>query len=181
MDFNQEDSTVFSDYKWKQFSGDLSVDLAEIQQKIDESADSIRDEIEQRENGIRSEIEDLSDDIRGSITSQVNAVRDTIQKNYEDVMGQATALLNSHTAELGQYMEFGNSGLILGASSSSFKTVIDNSGMYFKEGDAIVSYVMNNQLHIPNAVIESTMALGNFFFSPRSDGGVSLVWKEKEA
>ena len=181
VDFNQEDSTVFSDYKWKQFSGDLSVDLAEIQQKIDESADSIRGEIEQRENGIRSEIEGLSDDIRGSITSQVNAVRDTIQKNYEDVMGQATALINSHTAELGQYMEFGNSGLILGASSSSFKTVIDNSGMYFKEGDAIVSYVMNNQLHIPNAVIESTMALGNFFFSPRSDGGVSLVWKEKEA
>lgn len=156
------------------------IDGAEIQQKIDESADSIRDEIEQRENGVWSEIEDLSDDIRGSITSQVNAVRDTIQKNYEDVMGQATALLNSHTAELGQYMEFGNSGLVLGAASSSFKTVIDNSGMYFKEGDAIVSYVMNNQLHIPNAVIESTMALGNFFFSPRSDGGVSLVWKVKE-
>lgn len=93
-------------------------------------------------------------------------------------MAEANAILSSYKAEIGQYMEFGDSGLVLGASSSTFKTVIDNTGMYFKEGNAIVSYVKNNQLHIPNAVIESTMALGNFFFSPRSDGSVSLVWQE---
>lgn len=178
VDFNQADSMVFSDYKWAQFTGEVDIDMTEVQKRIDESADNIISEMDQRENNLHADIDDLSSDIRSSITSQINAVNDSIQKNYDDAMKQATALLNAHTAELGQYMEFGNSGLILGASSSSFKTVIDNTGMYFKEGDAIVSYVMNNQLHIPNAVIESTLSLGNFFFSPRSNGSVSLVWRE---
>ena len=74
-------------------------------------------------------------------------------------------------------MQFGDDGLTLGATTSQFKTVIDNQGMYFKQGDTIVSYVNNNQLHIPNAVIEHTLILGDFFFSPRADGGVSLTWQ----
>ncbi|MDO5346582.1 MAG: hypothetical protein Q4E91_12665, partial [Lachnospiraceae bacterium] len=178
VDFNQSDSTVFSDYKWKQFSGDLSIDIEEIQKRIDESADNIYDTINQKEEGIYDKIDGDIAGIRGSVTDQINIIQETIRKNYDDVMTEANAILNSYKAEIGQYMEFGNSGLVLGASSSTFKTVIDNTGMYFKEGDAIVSYVKNTQLHIPNAVIESTMALGNFFFSPRSDGGVSLVWQE---
>lgn len=178
VDFESEDSMDFSAYKWKKFSGDLSADLEEIQKRIDQSADAIYDNINQKENAIYGKIDSETSDIRGSITEQINVIQDSIKKSYDEVIGEAKSILESHTAELGQYMSFGDSGLTLGASSSSFKTVIDNTGMYFKEGDAIVSYVKNNQLHIPNAVIESTMMLGKFFFSPRSDGGVSLVWQE---
>jgi hypothetical protein len=74
-------------------------------------------------------------------------------------------------------MTFNESGLTLGALSSAFKTVIDNRGLYFLQGDTTVSYVNNNQLYIPNAVIDNTLILGNFFFSPRSDGGFSLTWQ----
>lgn len=181
VDFNQTDSTNFSDYKWKQFTGDLTVDMAEIQRRIDDSADAIYDTIDQKEQGVRDKIDEETGGIRDAMSNELNTIRNTIKNNYDAAMAEATKVLNDYRAEVGQYMEFGNSGLILGASSSSFKTVIDNQGMYFKEGDAIVSYVKNNQLHIPNAVIESTMALGNFFFSPRSDGSVSLVWQDGTA
>lgn len=178
VDFNQEDSMDFNAYKWKLFSEDLSADLEEIRERIDQSADAIYEDIANKESEIYGKINNETSDIRSSITSQVNGVQETIKKNYDEVISESRSILESYKAELGQYMSFGDSGLILGASASSFKTVIDNEGMYFKEGDAIVSYVKNNQLHIPNAVIESTMMLGKFFFSPRSDGGVSLVWQE---
>ena len=168
----------FNAYKWKLFSEDLSADLEEIRERIDQSADAIYEDIANKESEIYGKINNETSDIRSSITSQVNGVQETIKKNYDEVISESRSILESYKAELGQYMSFGDSGLILGASASSFKTVIDNEGMYFKEGDAIVSYVKNNQLHIPNAVIESTMMLGKFFFSPRSDGGVSLVWQE---
>ena len=74
-------------------------------------------------------------------------------------------------------MQFNDDGLTLGAITSDFKTVIDNRGLYFKQGDTTVAYINNNQLYIPNAVIQQTLVLGKFFFNPRADGGVSLTWQ----
>lgn len=71
----------------------------------------------------------------------------------------------------------GDTGLTLGAASSVFKTVIDNNGMYFKEGDTIVSYVSNNQLNIPNAVINNNLIIGKYFMSAREDGSFSISWQ----
>lgn len=100
-----------------------------------------------------------------------------IDARYQDIIDETTEQLEQYKADIGQYMQFDENGLTLGASSSEFKTVIDNRGMYFKQGDTIVSYVNNNQLYIPNAVIENSLVLGKFFFSPREDGGVSLTWQ----
>lgn len=101
----------------------------------------------------------------------------SIDKAYADAMAYADQILNGYKADVGQYMQYGLDGLTLGAVSSPFKTLIDNQGMYFKQDDSIVSYVNNHQLYIPNAVIESTLTIGNFFFSPYPDGSVSLTWQ----
>ena len=47
-------------------------------------------------------------------------------------------ILNNYKTEVGQYMVHDNNGLTLGATSSSFKTVIDNTGMYFKQYIAVL-------------------------------------------
>ena len=75
------------------------------------------------------------------------------------------------------YMNFDENGLSLGSLSSEFKTVIDNQGMYFKQGDTIVSYVNNNQLNIPSAVINRNLIIGKYFLSAREDGGFSISWQ----
>lgn len=62
-------------------------------------------------------------------------------------------------------------------TNSAFKTVIDNTRLAFLDGNTVAAYISNNQLFIPNAVIQNTLTLGGFFFSPRSDGGVSLTWQ----
>ena len=121
----------------------------------------------------------LDDRINSMIHAESQNIYVTIDSRYQALLDSVTAQLNDYKAEVGQYLQFNDDGLTLGASSSDFKTLIDNRGMYFREGNVTVAYINNNQLHIPNAVIEESLALGKFFFSPHSngDGGVSLVWK----
>ena len=113
------------------------------------------------------------------VHTEAQTIYNSIDERYRDIIDETTAQLESYKADIGQYMQFNDDGLTLGALSSSFKTIIDNRGMYFKEGDTTVAYINNNQLYIPNAVIEKALVLGKFFFNPHSnnDGGVSLTWQ----
>ena len=119
----------------------------------------------------------FNETIANTVHQESQNIYSDIDKKYVEIITETTKQLEAYKADIGQYMQFGDDGLTLGATTSQFKTVIDNQGMYFKQGDTIVSYVNNNQLHIPNAVIEHTLILGDFFFSPRADGGVSLTWQ----
>lgn len=92
------------------------------------------------------------------------------QRNYTDEQ------LNGYKADVGQYLRFDENGLTLGALNSNFSTVIDNQRLAFMDGNNVAAYISNNQLYIPNAVIQNTLSIGNFYFLPRDDGGVSLIW-----
>ena len=133
-----------------------------------------------------STLDDLADTSRFTteIANQVyteihgeNGVYSTIDAKYLEVQKYADKIINDYKADVGQYMVYDENGLTLGAASSAFKTVIDNQGMYFKQGDTVVSYVNNNQLNIPNAVINQNLIIGKYFFSARDDGGFSVSWQ----
>ncbi len=120
--------------------------------------------------------------IHSAIHEETQNFKNDVEKQYVSVLNTATETLEKYKAEIGQYMQFNDDGLTLGAKpkdgvESRFKTVIDNKGMYFKEGGQTVSYISNNQLFINDAVIKNSLILGKFFFSPRQDGGVSLTWQ----
>lgn len=189
IDTEEEDSNIFSDYEWVRFTDAVADDIAALREQLQTTTDSLSASIENNTNNlydaiqsesekINSNIDDKIAGVNSSVTEQINSASSAIDKKYAAIITDVNDQLAAHKAEVGQYMTFNDNGLTLGAVSSNFKTVIDNAGLYFKQGDTIVSYVNNNQLHIPNAVIENTLILGNFFFSPREDGGVSLTWQE---
>lgn len=149
-----------------------------LEETIQNSSNELYDAIKSESDEINATIDSKINVVSGSVTEQIKAVSSEIDSKYASIIDDVNNQLAAHKADVGQYMTFSNDGLTLGATSSEFKTVIDNTGLYFKQGNTIVSYVDNNQLHIPNAVIESTLILGNFFFSPREDGSVSLTWQE---
>lgn len=189
IDTNTEDSEVFDDYEWTVFTDDVADDIAALREQFKTTTDDLNasitnntnnlyDAIQSESEKINTTIDDKIAGINSSVTDQINSASSEIDKKYAAIISDVNDQLAAHKAEVGQYMTFNDDGLTLGATSSKFKTVIDNTGLYFKQEDIIVSYVDNNQLHIPNAVIENTLILGNFFFSPREDGGVSLTWQE---
>lgn len=123
------------------------------------------------------DINRFTEKITQIVTEQSEPIYSSIEEKYKSIIDETTAQLESYKADIGQYMQFNDDGLTLGAITSDFKTVIDNRGLYFKQGDTTVAYINNNQLYIPNAVIQQTLVLGKFFFNPRADGGVSLTWQ----
>ena len=141
-----------------------------IQSSMDDSIKTLND---------LCDINRFNNQIAESVHNESQAIYSSIDKRYKDILDETTAQLESYKADIGQYMQFNDDGLTLGAITSAFKTVIDNRGMYFKEGNTTVAYINNNQLYIPNAVVEKALILGKFFFNPHSnnDGGVSLTWQ----
>lgn len=121
--------------------------------------------------------ENLNDYIQSTVDTSVSSAANSIEQEYQTQIDAIEENLSNYQTEIGQYLQFNENGLSIGAVSSDFSTLINNNGMYFKQADTTVAYINNNQLYIPNAVIQSTLTLGKFFFSPRSDGGVSLVWQ----
>lgn len=121
--------------------------------------------------------QDIANQVHTELHGQ-DGVYSTIEARYKDVKEYADGILENYKTDVGQYLTWSeDTGLTLGASSSNFKTVIDNNGMYFKEGSVTVSYVSNNQLNIPNAVINQTLIIGKYFYSAREDGGFSISWQ----
>lgn len=121
-----------------------------------------------------------------SIEGDTGGIYPTIEQKYDAVIAYSDSILNQYKTEVGQYLDYNSTdGLILGARSSNFRTVIDNQSLRFQEKSIVdgkeqittVAYISNQQLYIPNAVIQSSLLLGNFFFSPHEDGSVSLIWR----
>lgn len=122
----------------------------------------------------------FTETIQTIVNQESQTIYSSIDEKYQSIIDETTAQLEQYKADIGQYMTFNDDGLTLGATSSDFKTVIDNKSMRFKQGDETVAYINNNQLYIENATIKQTLMLGKFFFNPRTDGGVSLTWQGEE-
>lgn len=117
--------------------------------------------------------------VNNRVDEETTVINNTIEANYQSVMEEMDYQLNEHKAEVGQYMQYDSeNGLTLGSTTTTNKTVIDNTGIRFKQGNTTVSYMTNSQLYIPNAIIENMLVLGKYCFCPREDGGFSLVWQE---
>ena len=123
-------------------------------------------------------IDDASKDLQDQIKQESDTINQTISDKNAALADSMMTQLDNYKAEVGQYMRHGDSGLELGATDSAFKTIIDNQGMYFKDGDTTVAYAKNNQFNMPNAVVEKSLKIGKFIFVPHSngDGGMSLIW-----
>lgn len=128
-----------------------------------------------------SSIDDLADPTR--ITSRIDTAVENMQIQIGTAKDEAKAhagqILDTYKTDVGQYMQFDDNGLTIGAIGSGFKTIIDNRRLAFTDQeDEVMAYITNKQLYIPNAVIQKSLWLGGYAFVPNGDdGGVSLVWQ----
>lgn len=150
----------------------VNTDLSTINDLADTS--NLSEEIS---NAVNNELHRLPDE---NIEGDTGGVYSTIEAKYNDVRNYSNSILDGFKTELKQYLDYDENGLVLGCYGSDFSTLINNTGMYFRDGDKTTAYVTNKQLHIPEAIIDYILVLGNFFFSPHAneDGGFSITWQE---
>lgn len=129
----------------------------------------------------RQLVEEATEDLQTQIKEESAAISQTITDKNTELAASMAKQLDNYKAEVGQYISFGgSSGLEIGAANSTFKTVIDNQRMSFKDGDTTAAYISNKQLYVPEAIIEKSIKIGRYKFTPHNnnDGGMSLIWED---
>ena len=93
-------------------------------------------------------------------------------RNLED---QASSLI-SLADNINRFMTFDPAnGLIIGASKSDFKTIINEQSMNFMDGTAVAAYISNKAFNIENGTVKK-LRVGNYIFASEEDGTFNIEY-----
>lgn len=143
VDFNEADSTVFSDYTWKKFAEDVDKELDDIRQTIHNQYTSIVKECEriilsahdiyvdkgsydEYKKALEAELSVLSTQISIKVKETVeyiDKVNDGLQSKYNNVV---------------KYFTFNIDGVTIGAENNPNKVVIDNDEISILVNNVVV-------------------------------------------
>lgn len=130
-----------------------------------------------------SRIEGLFDELEGmraAIQLDINGITaslDSLQKEVEKTNEQVTENETTQSKYLRYYQDTNNNNkgtLELGESDSPFKTKITNEEMAFTQDSNKVAYINKNKLNITTAEILDALIIGNFGFTPLSNGSLTF-------
>lgn len=97
------------------------------------------------------------------ITETITELAGTVSTTYEERL---------------KYIRFIDGEIWLGRDpdpgEDDFKVVISNERIRFLQNNIEVAYISNQKLYITNAEITDRLDIGNFYFSPRSNGNMTL-------
>ena len=193
-DFNEADSTVFSDYTWKKFTDDVDSTLDDLDNRIndivaeiikmnDRLASLVTDEngyslMEQSGDGWVFNIGGVTKEVNNAV-SDIKDLSDSFSGVVSSVEGLSEAV--DDLGKLASYVrvieENGQPCIELGENDSDFKVKITNTDIKFMEGSTVVAYISNQALNIEKAVIKEEMQVGGFALKKRSNGNVGFMWK----
>ena len=128
-------------------------------------------ETEQLEQRLLSLIDQTSSDITFRFDQATNY---TVEVNDE---------LQSFIDEVRSYQRFSADGLEIGKEGSPFQSRFSNTRLSFLQDGVEIAYVSNNKLYITDVEISHKLTIGNsingyFDFVPRTNGNLSIVWRE---
>ena len=125
---------------------------------------------------IKSDTYTAITDIYGKLDGTGELIDGVIKRKYEELEKSYNAALESYKQDVAAYMQFDETGLTIGATSSPLKIHTSNSQMSFLYNEQVMAFMDYEYLSISNADISSTLKIGKFFFNPRDDGSMSLTW-----
>ena len=144
-------STVSKTYQVK---GDYATNS-----KVDSSIESVQTQITQTDQEVRVDFNKSIASASSDLQSQMNA---------NDV---AT---NKKISEINKYIRFIDGKIVLGETGNELMLTIQNDRVSFTQAGVEVAYFSNNNLYVKRAEILTTMKIGNYEFTPRTDGGLAL-------
>lgn len=184
VDFNEEDSTNFSDYTWKKFTEDVDEELNDIRQTVEERHTSAINTAEAIIlSALKSYVQtDNYGQFKKTVETQLSAMAGEISMNFKTTSDQITKVdgqLQSQFSELYKYIKFsGETAIIIGSGDSAITLEIDNKkGIIFKKNGVQFGLWDGENFYTGNIVVgvNERAQFGNFAFVPRTDGSLSFL------
>ena len=157
---------------------ELKVQVKECYSEITKSSESLESSV--RETYVtKTSFETLQQDFETSITENSSEIRMDFKESLDKVSD--SVMKNQRLLE--EYIRFKGALIELGKVGNAFTAELSNEELAFKEDGQTIAYISNQSLVITNAEIRNKLSLGNenrgwFDFLPRSNGNLSLVWRD---
>ena len=151
-------------------SGNVLADEIEaLRSMIDQTADSIT-------MGVLQEYA-TNDQVTEAVGTLYTQLKDSFEFAFttiETTINESDANTRQEFEELRKYIRFEDGDIILGQSDNELRLRIENDRITFYDGVTEVAYISNHKLHITEADILDSLAIGNYAFLPRANGNLSF-------
>jgi hypothetical protein len=170
----------------------------DIDNKIDSTADDLELSIASQTASITNDVhgivlnaledyveKDEYNTYKSSTKSQLEVLSDQIEMNFTSTNSSIETVdgkVDTKFEELTKYIRFSTDGIEIGKDENSLKLKLDNNMIQFTKNGTPIGWWDGNDFHTGNIVVEvnERAQFGNFAFTPRSDGSLTLL-KVKEA
>lgn len=185
VDFNEADSTTFSDYTWKKFTEDVDEELDSIRQTIVEQNTQVLNDAESIIlSALKKYVETSNhEEFRQSVESELLVMADRISMTFNSAVEQITNVngdLQAVVEVLEKHFDFSTDGLTIKAGENSMSLLLDNDVIRFKKNGQEFGWWDGVNFHTGNIYVDvdQVAQFGNYGFVPYEDSttdGLDLV------
>ena len=103
----------------------------------------------------------------------------TLQRHLQSLETEIDNLSSATDAEfveIKKYIRFENGDIILGEQGNEITLRIQNDRISFLDNNAEVAYINNKKLYIIDGEFLNSLILGNYAFTPETNGSLSFNW-----
>lgn len=145
-------------------------------------ADSSNDVLNEAKNNTSEVLKDYVDKDTydtyiSSTTSTLNVLNDSIDMNFDTMLGRINNIsgdVDSKWRELLTYIRFSSEGIEIGKSDNPIVMKLDNDDLAFYQNGVKVAYISDNKLEITDAQVNKSLRIGNYVFTPRTNGSLDF-------
>lgn len=165
-------TTMETDVSEALSSASSALDIASENQQSLETTDKTLQSL--KENSVdKNQMQKFEEEISTRFTQQYNAFQfdfNDQKKLLSDIQKKVDENISATT----KYIRFEDGAIILGQSESPMKVRITNTEIQFLQNDQKIAYLSNNTLYITNSIALTSIKIGNFQFTAKTDGSLSF-------
>jgi hypothetical protein len=185
LEVERENVVRFENIEKNYASNDaVSTTIAETKESLSSLIAQSAEEILLTVNGEYTTKEGMEEAL-ASITTSLQILQNEVRIDFENVtqiINNMDGETSAQFEEITKYIRFLDGNMLFGASDSNIKLCLNNNEFFFFTGadetadkSTAWAYMDSGQLYIRDAEIINTLILGNFAWSPESNGSLSLM------
>ena len=140
--------------------------------EIDKVSDKVLFEV-----GEKTYLKEDVDSLIGEVNTKFEQTKDSFVFDFNQLTENLNKLstgTDSEFNEIKKYIRFIDGAIIIGVEGNPLTLKMINDRISFLENGNEVAYISNRRMYINDAEILSSLVLGNFAFTPRTNGNLSF-------
>lgn len=139
---------------------------------IDQESDKVLSKV-----GEKTYLKDDIDSLIGEVNTKFEQTKESFELDFNQItknLNELSSGIDSEFNEIKKYIHFVDGAIIIGIEGNPLILKMINDRISFLENGNEVAYISNRRMYINDAEILSSLVLGKFSFTPRTNGNLSF-------